>query len=325
MRLFRRINRRLKYVFHCFFVDIRNFPMRFVVIDFLFNMFSLNGKTDGLSFRIRKKRDNYIINFLEKNNSNTIEKYVNKKRKNDEKTERIIWVCWLQGEKEAPLLVKKCIASIRNNNPKCKTIVIDNLNYRKYVKLKPYIIEKFNNKQITFAHFSDILRINLINQNGGLWIDATVFCSKEIPESVFEQPFFTCKSPKRESIYISQYQWTGFIIGGARNSIYFSLMAEMLDNYWEKYNTIIEYLLIDYMTFLTNKKIKEIHCLFENNPINNLDRDELQNNFNEPYSKELFDSITKSETYFFKTSWRIKFNEKTDDGKETLYSFFLRG
>ena len=58
-------------------------------------------------------------------------------------------------------------------------------------------------------------------------------------------------------------------------------------------------------------------------PINNLKRDELTAIFNQEFDSEKYKKIIRSDTYLYKLSWREKFREKTDDGKDTFYNVFL--
>lgn len=52
--------------------------------------------------------------------------------------------------------------------------MIDNGNWRDYVELPEYIIQRWDKKQISPAHFTDLLRLQLLIKYGGTWIDATV-------------------------------------------------------------------------------------------------------------------------------------------------------
>lgn len=73
-----------------------------------------------------------------------------------------IWFCWLQGIEEAPLLVKRCLESLRKNIPDKKIIVIDGNNLGEYVNMPDYITDKWQRGIIGNAHFSDLLRLELL-------------------------------------------------------------------------------------------------------------------------------------------------------------------
>ena len=67
---------------------------------------------------------------------------------------RTIWTCWWQGENNAPVLVKKCINSMRNYAGENKVVVIDEHNMKEYIKDNysrnsmtfPYLLHNYLNK-----------------------------------------------------------------------------------------------------------------------------------------------------------------------------------
>ncbi len=84
---------------------------------------------------------------------------------------------WLQGEESAPPLIKACINSIRKHIPNRKIQIITESNYGNYVHLPEHILQKFREGKISYAHFSDLIRISLLCEFGGTWCDATVLCT----------------------------------------------------------------------------------------------------------------------------------------------------
>ena len=103
---------------------------------------------------------------------------------------RIIWICWLQGEENAPKIVKKCIDSVRKWAKDYEIRVLTQENIFSYCEIPDYILDKLNRGNINFTFFSDILRCCLLSEYGGIWIDATVFLSDELPEWIVNEPFF---------------------------------------------------------------------------------------------------------------------------------------
>ena len=81
--------------------------------------------------------------------------------------------------------------------------------------------------------------------------------------------------------------------------------------------------MIDYIIYLGYHKVNNIKIAMDKNPINNLKRDELTAIFNQEFDSEKYKKIIRSDTYLYKLSWREKFREKTDDGKDTFYNVFL--
>ena len=101
------------------------------------------------------KRYLHILNGIDKNPAYSEE-------------ERNIWVCWFQGEAQAPEIVKRCLESIRQNANGCKVVLIDNENIKKYADIPDYIFEKRRKRLITPMQFSDILRATLLADRGGV-------------------------------------------------------------------------------------------------------------------------------------------------------------
>ena len=71
----------------------------------------------------------------------------------------VAWSMWWQGEKEAPDVIKACWESKKRNLPKTvKQIVITQDNYKEYIEIPDYIMEKVNAGSIRLTHLSDIIR-----------------------------------------------------------------------------------------------------------------------------------------------------------------------
>lgn len=113
--------------------------------------------------------------------------YVEREHKNSNR----IWICWFQGLENAPELVKKCYQSVLENNKEKEIILITNDNIHRYVQFPKYILEKWKKGQITNTHMTDLLRLELLTRYGGMWLDATVFCSSsDIPSYFLSQIYF---------------------------------------------------------------------------------------------------------------------------------------
>lgn len=79
-----------------------------------------------------------------------------------------VWTFWYQGEEFAPYPVDLCLQSIRRHSGNHPVMVLDKDNYKQYVTLPHYIEEKLSEKKISLAAFSDILRISLLRNRGGV-------------------------------------------------------------------------------------------------------------------------------------------------------------
>lgn len=320
--LYSRIKNEYRRIKNEFIKDKKYYSMNLALVK-LINNITYRGK---ILKKINKwslnKKHKIIMDYLYDKYKYIFDKYKNESESFIYSKNSPIWICWLQGEENAPKIVKNCIDSIRRNSVSHEVILITKYNVNKYINIPSYIIDKFNKSIISPAHFSDIVRMMLIKEYGGLWLDATVYCKGKIPESIYKMPFFSCKSPKIESNYISGFQWTSFILGGCKDSIFFKFMTDFYFEYWKKEDADIDYLFMDYVIALACKYIPVINTYVESLPLNNLDRDYMSQIFNEEFEEEKYKNIIDSDTYFFKLSWRENFKEYTTSGKETFFYEF---
>ena len=98
--------------------------------------------------------------------------------------EKNIFLLWLQGWDKAPWLQKKVLESWIINNPDWNVILIDQNNLVNYVKDIDYIYDK--NKKITPQAKSDIIRLSLLKNHGGVWADSTLLCMQPLNHWVFD-------------------------------------------------------------------------------------------------------------------------------------------
>ena len=100
-----------------------------------------------------------------------------------------IWTIWLQGEDQAPAIVKSCLASIRDHCSQ-ELVVLDGNTVFDHISLPAVIVEKYRAGKIRAAHFADICRVELLHKYGGYWMDATCFATAPIPGFITNQDFF---------------------------------------------------------------------------------------------------------------------------------------
>ena len=280
-------------------------------------------KAKKLSSRLINRRDYIICEKLKSEIHPVIEKYSNANNKGEFICNSPIWVCWWQGAGSAPLIVKKCIESIKGNNKKRPVHIIDQDNYDKFLDIPDYILELVRDGKIRLANLADYMRVALLSKYGGLWIDATVFCSKEVPEECFSFPFFSCKG-KSAFGYISNGRWTAYFIGGWSNNLIFSFVKEAFEEYWKNNTYTIDYFLIDYLIHLAYSSIPAAKEMIDSVPLNNQHRYFLRDAMLSEKAASDFSKYIFEDTYVYKLSYKALYGTKTTDGKETIYSYLLR-
>lgn len=275
----------------------------------------------------KKKYVDMVITYLSEEFKDIIDKY--KSLEHPIQTSNLksnikepIWICWWQGEENCPEIIQCCINSVRKNSNGHEVILINKENYNKYIKMPDYILDKLNRNMITITHFSDLLRVSLLDEYGGLWVDASLYLSGEISYDIFKKEFFTRKITNYVGENVAQGRWSAYLFGGAPNCILFSFLREVFLKYWENNNILINYFFIDFSIEIAYKNISEIKKLIDNNAPNNPQIHELALKLNDTYNEEALKEITK-DTIFHKLTYKKEFNLFTKDNKKTFYNIIL--
>ena len=236
-----------------------------------------------------------------------------------------VWCCWWQGEAQMPELVRMCHHRLKQVLPADKAelhlITLDN--YRDYVELPAHIIDKFQRKIITMTTMSDVLRFALLKKYGGYWLDATVFFSGSIPEEYFSGRFYCQRMVHNTELVRREAcrgNWCGFSMAGPKNSVVFRYMSDAFSHWWAHYDTIIDYVLIDYMLWSGFKAIPAIRDAINTVPDNNEDIFEMYQVLNQPYSPELMQRLT-TRNVMHKLKYKMELTKVTHDGRQTLYGY----
>ena len=151
-----------------------------------------------------------------------------------------IWWLWLQGVDNAPDVCKACLASLRRWHPDKEIITLDKDNISQYVTLPDYIQQKYEQGKITPTHYSDLVRLALLSELGGIWLDSTIFCTGRKFEEFLHLPLF---SPRRSEKDYSAIM-TSFIVSEPGNPALI-LTRDLLFEYWRNYNYVIHYFILN--------------------------------------------------------------------------------
>lgn len=263
---------------------------------------------------ISNRRNKLIQNILTPFAEEALMRY---KPTSDVKGAEFIWVCWLQGEDNMPLLVKNCVYSIRKNANGHQVILVDQDNYDRYVKMPVRIVELYKSGKIKAAHFADMLRINLLAQQGGLWLDATIFMAAPIPEEWWRFDFYSIKT-LNEGHFVSKCRWAVFALAAKQNCKLFRLLADAFNCYFEKHGIFVDYFMFDNFVDLFYQKDEEIKRLIDDVLFNNPNVHKLENLIVKPFDKEEYSKLTRN-TYLFKLSTRT---HNSDELLQDTNSFF---
>jgi len=229
-----------------------------------------------------------------------------------------VWIFWWQGFEHTPDVVSKCIDSIKHHAIKHPIHFIDKYNYSQYCDIPDIILEKLHKKIITITHFSDILRLALLSQNGGIWMDATIFMSNEFPNELYGSVFFTINHNLFKDS-ICHGKWTGFFLASTPYNPLICFCRDLIYKYWENENSLICYLLIDVAFSIAYDSFDWAKEMIDSVPINNQNVFWIQEHVNDIYEEKAIKLITRN-TCMFKLSYKIEIS----DARDTVWNVFCR-
>lgn len=229
-----------------------------------------------------------------------------------------IWICWFQGINYAPSIVQTCVKSIKKNIPDKEIIILDNSNYKDYVSLPKFIMDKYNEGKIGSAHFADLLRLALLIKYGGTWIDSTVLCSSaNIPRYMLDSELFLFQTlkPGLNGHPTAISNW--FITAYSNNSI-LRLTYSLLLEYWQSNDSAIDYFIFHDFFQLAIESYPE---LWKNVvPTSNEMPHILLLRFGMRYDEKFYNNLL-SQSCFHKLTYRVPDEIIADKG--TIYNHIV--
>ncbi len=243
-----------------------------------------------------------VYKYLDKYVNEKIYLYTDEKKRTDVKENKTIWILWMQGEKNAPRLIQRCIESVRNHKPTdSSVIVLDANNLEEFINLPEYITQKYREGKISKTHFSDLVRLELLAKYGGCWVDASVFCSKKIPKVITDGELFFFKSSFMDHPMYKGSSWWIYakagnrLICGARNALF---------NYWKHEDELRDYYLIHIVIAKLIDNDLECRRLYNEMPtIGNMQPHVLWEKLDKEYNRDEWKWIADS-SYVHKLSYK---------------------
>ena len=169
------------------------------------------------------------------------------KYKVEKNRKKIIWWLWFQGADQAPDIVKKCLESVKFYS-KCmgyKVIELDLKNLHDYVNLPEKIWEKWQDGKIGHANFSDLCRIALLADYGGIWLDSTVYLTGMIENDILDSDIFMFKASFLDLSVTKISSW--FMAAKYSHHPFMCSLRDSMVNYWMNNNHVSDYFVFHLM------------------------------------------------------------------------------
>ena len=215
---------------------------------------------------------------------------------------KTVWVCWLQGMEGAPELVQRCFESVRDHFAGWNIVVLTSEDFSEYAQLPAFIVEKWRRGAFGAAHFTDLLRVDLLTRLGGLWLDATVLCTGTLSDAFLEKNdlfLFQILPPNALGRSIRASSW--LIWAKAANPI-LAETRRLLWRYWEKEDALFDYFLLHhFMALAMERHPEEARRIL---PASTTPPHTLQFRLFEPYDEDVWAMLVR-QSDFHKLTYRI--------------------
>lgn len=228
-----------------------------------------------------------------------------------------VWICWFQGLEKAPVLVKKCYESVKKNLTDREIIFITSENMGQYVQFPDFILEKWKDGIISHTHMTDLLRLELLIKYGGMWLDATVFCSGgNIPKYFFDSDLFLfqCLKPGRDGHSLINSTW---LISAKTNNRILMAVQRLCYAYWKDSTNMDDYYLLHFFIAIAAERYKEEWNKII--PMDNATPHILLLRLFEKYDDAIWNEI-KNQTPFHKLTYKFT---GIDSKKQNTYYRYL--
>ena len=229
-----------------------------------------------------------------------------------------VWVFWYQGEAAMPEVVKICYNSIIANTHDRPVRLLTKDNIASYITLPDYVYDRLNRGELSYTHFSDILRICLLFKGGGIWMDSTLLLTAPVRVDTSDY-FHSIKIADGGHTTISEYRWATFFLASAPNNPAFGIIKTIFLAYIREHGKMIDYFLIDYIFDLVYRRNGSFRQSVDKTLCTSPYLHQLIFDMNKPYNAETFNRI-QQKTTLFKLNYRVSFHETAG----TLYGYLKK-
>lgn len=146
-----------------------------------------------------------------------------------------VFTYWNTPIDTAPPLVQACIAQLRRVHPTLQ--VLDGDSARELIEIPERVATLLENDRP--AHFSDYVRTRVLEEHGGIWVDATAWVHRNLHDDL------QCTYLRAGTIFP---RWVGraianWFIASQPHSLILALQRRALDAWWENNDDLPDYFL----------------------------------------------------------------------------------
>ena len=215
-----------------------------------------------------------------------------------------IWQFWDNpAGKTTPEIVKSCLESVDKFKGNFEHKILDKSSIENYTDLPDYVLDKFKKRQIDYIHFSDLLRLNLLKNHGGIWLDATGYMTDFIPKYIIDEDFFVFLTGELSSFPYAFMQ--NCFIRSKKGSFLCEGWYLMCVEFWKKQTKTIDYFQHQLMFKTLVEKNSTAKKIFSQMPhLPEYETHQLTNILLQKFDAGQWERIKKM-SFFQKTTYKI--------------------
>lgn len=279
-------------------------------------LYEIDGKFDGQILQTTNKELRKLVNMYAHVLTNELLLKIDDGKYTFEKTRNLsnkqtIFVFWYQNE--MPEIVKRCYTSLQKHCKDCNIILITKDNLNDFIDVDSCIQQALDEQRMTLTTFSDYVRLALLSKYNGLWLDATIYATKDIDMSFFENTLLLPKIDENTNVYssshlcsrdfLASYKYANAVyILGSKNSKTIQYSKQLFVKYFSNYKYIVNYFLVnDVMEYIIDMyddcKKEWFDC-----PSNNVDVEQIMISCQKPHIAKKY--VRQSSSCLFKLSYK---------------------
>ena len=157
---------------------------------------------------------------------------------------------------------------------------------------------KLKRPAMSTTHYSDIVRLLLLREHGGTWIDSTVFVTKKL--EVKKGSFFAFTRPRDPFLLSSWY-----LMSDMPNNYLISKWLNSLLNYWSAHSSLKDYFLLHYLFEANYHQDRKFRKVWREREFYSYEEPHiLQSILLEKYDKATFDMVL-IKSGIHKLTWKL--------------------
>ncbi len=144
-----------------------------------------------------------------------------------------VWQLWLQGWADTPPMVSSARALNEKANPQLDFHYLNLEEASELVGLNPKVKELYEQGAIRPAGMADLLRLLIVEQMGGIWLDATVVTSPSFGRLTADTPnFFLINGRQWDKIAPRHHSVTTWAFGASPGNPFVGNWAQLLEQHF---------------------------------------------------------------------------------------------